>query len=647
MTRNNGYAGNILKVDLSHSKREIIPTEMYHDRFVGGRGIASRIYWDNVRPESKAFDPENMLIFMTGPATATTGFCGSRSQICGKSPLHDRFCYSNLGGSFGGRVKHAGLDGFIITGEAPTPVYLWISENEIEIRKAGHLWGKDAISTRELLKNELGKSASVLTIGTAGENKVTFATLLAENDSSASGGMGAVMGSKNLKAIALTVKGKRKIKTANPEKLAAIKEEIRHLPSASAIFNDIMSSYFHIDGVNEGLRDQICYDCIGGCFRKTFRSETGPKGKHMCQARAFYLKQSVGYHGEMNDVPFKANKLCDIYGVDTQTMEALVMWLEKCGEAGVLSDSQTGLPLSKIGSYEFIEILVKEIAHREGIGEILSLGPHKAADKLGPEAQKMITDYISKTGEKYWYNPRMYIPHGLFYAMEPRFPIQHLHEIGVINMLWGLRHMGLIEEGPTTHDMYKIARRFWGSEAAGDFTTYEGKALASAKIQDRQYAKECLILCDFRFPTLYSGKAEDPVGDPTIESQIHSAVTGRDIDEKGLYEIGERVFNLQRAILVREGHQHRSDDVPQNCDYEIPLEPDDSQFYGIVHGGENGTAGSRQGMVIDHNRFEKMKDEYYEIRKWDVASGKQTSDRLKELDLEDVSEVMKKEGFCS
>ena len=645
MTSNNGYAGNILKVDLSNSKTEIIPTEIHNDRFVGGRGIAAKIYWDNVRPESKAFDPENMLIFMTGPATATTGFCGSRSQICGKSPLHDRFCYSNLGGSFGGRLKHSGLDGFIITGKAPTPVYLWMSENKIEIRKAGHLWGKDAISTRELLKNELGKSASVLAIGTAGENKVTFATLSSENDSSASGGMGAVMGSKNLKAIALTVKGKRKIKAANPEKLAAIKEEIRHIPVPSAIINNGLTSLINTDGLNEGFRDQICYDCIGGCFRKTFRSETGQEGKHMCQSRSFYLFQSLAYHGKMNDVPFKANRVCDLYGVDTLTIEALVRWLEKCVEAGVLSDSQTGLPLSKIGSYEFIEILVKKIAHREGIGEILSLGPHKAADKLGPEAKKMITDYVSRTGQRYYYDPRMYIPNGLFYAMEPRFPIQHLHEIAVINILWALLQMELIKKGPNTHDMYEIARRFWGSEAAGDFTTYEGKALAAAKIQDRQYAKECLILCDFRFPNLYSGKAEDPVGDPTNESQIYSAVTGEDIDEKGLYEIGERVFNLQRAILVREGHQHRTDDVLENCDYEIPLEADISNFGGIVP-GENGTTGSREGMVIDHNKFEKMKDEYYQIRKWDVASGKQTSDRLKELDLEDVSEVMKKEGLC-
>jgi aldehyde:ferredoxin oxidoreductase len=641
MTVNNGYAGNILKVDLSSGKKDIIPTDVYIDRFVGGRGIAAKIYLDHVRPESKAHDPGNMIIFMTGPVTGTTGFCGSRSQICTKSPFHDRFCYSNLGGSFGAKLKHAGFDGFIITGKAESPVYLWISENKIEIRNAGHLWGKDAISSREILKAQLGKSVRILTIGTAGENKVSFATLFADNDSSASSGMGAVLGSKNLKAIA--VKGTTKILPANPDKLKQIKEKIRQIPVPSTAFGDAAADLMGIS--SEGFKDQVCYNCIGGCFRREYHSKDGRQGKHMCQSSIFYNSAALDFYGDLGDVPFIANNICNVYGVDTFTIDAYIMWFERCVKEGVLSERQTGLPLSKIGSIEFIETLVKKIANREGIGEILALGPHKAIEKLGSEARKIPKDYICKTGQRYYYGPRMFIPHGLFYAMEPRLPIQHLHEITVMHMYWGARQTEMLPNGPSTDDMYKIAGRFWGSEAAGDFTTYEGKALASAKIQDRQYAKECLILCDFRFPILYSGLTDDDsIGDPTIENQICSAVTGKDIDEKGLYEIGERVFNLQRAILVREGHRHRLDDMLEKSDYEIPLEPDFTNLNCMVP-GKDGAMESREGMVIDQEKFEIMKDEYYKIRKWDVASGMQTSERLKALNLEDVSEVLRKEGL--
>ncbi|MBI3040981.1 MAG: hypothetical protein HYY80_04965, partial [Chloroflexi bacterium] len=188
------------------------------------------------------------------------------------------------------------------------------------------------------------------------------------------------------------------------------------------------------------------------------------------------------------------------------------------------------------------------------------------------------------------------------------------------------------------------ARKFWGSELAADFSTYEGKALAAKRIQDRQYAKESLILCDFTWPITRARYAEDRVGDSAIESKLVSAVTGREIDESGLYQLGERVLNLHRAIFAREGHRGReSDTLPEPC-YTVPLETDSRNPECLVP-GEGGQAITKKGTVIDREQFEKLKDEYYELRGWDVASGRQTEAKLEELKLGDITEDLRQRGL--
>jgi aldehyde:ferredoxin oxidoreductase len=226
----------------------------------------------------------------------------------------------------------------------------------------------------------------------------------------------------------------------------------------------------------------------------------------------------------------------------------------------------------------------------------------------------------------------MFITTALFYAMEPRLPIQQLHEISILGMLWAARAAGYDNNYITSQVFRAIANRFWGSEIAADFSTYEGKSLAAARIQDRQYAKESLILCDFIWPIMHTGITDDHVGDPTLESKVYSAVTGREIDEEGLYMIGERIFNLQRAILVREGHKGRVDDTLEEFNFDIPLKGDFLNEDCLLP-GEDGKPFSRKGMVLDRKGFEKMKDEYYSIRGWDVSTGLQTLEKLRELKL--------------
>ncbi|MBA7476737.1 MAG: hypothetical protein GH156_02160 [Dehalococcoidia bacterium] len=642
MTLSKGYAGNILRVNLSDGSVDQVPTQDYEDLFLGGRGIAAKVYWDEVPPRINAFDPENRLIFITGPIAGVPGFAGSRWQVCGKSPIHNRFSYCNLGGSWGAELKFAGYDGLVVYGKADRPVYLLVDGERVEIREATHLTGMGAISCRERLKEELGRAFRVVTIGAAGENRVVFAILVADNDSTGSSGLGAVMGSKNLKAIA--VRGtRRKVDVDDVEKARKLRERLRlELKSRFAFDQMILPSLVNPDR----MKKDVCYGCSSGCMRLTYRAMSGVTGKFMCQAGLFYEVRAKRYYGELNEVPFEATKLCDDYGVDTHAIETMIMWLSRCHQAKILTDEITGIPLSKIGSKEFIEALLSKVSHREGFGDVLANGTHKAAETLGSKAQELITDYLTKTGYNSIYGARLYITTGLFYAMEPRLPIQQLHEISVLNMLWAMRTAGMENIHVTSEVMRAIARRFWGSEIAADFSTYEGKALAAAKIQDRQYAKECLVLCDFLWPISHSGLSEDHVGDPTLESQVCAAVTGRDIDERGLYKIGERVFNLQRAIHIREGHKGREDDSLEEFNFTVPLKGDFGNP-GCIVPGKDGEILSRKGMVVEREKFEQMKDEFYQIRGWDAPTGFQKRAKLQELGLGGVAEKLAGEGLLA
>jgi len=631
-----GYAGNILRVNLSTGEISKVPTEIYADKFLGGRGIASRIYWEEVPHEIDAFDPDNRLIFVTGPVCCVPGFAGSRWQICGKSPVGNQFSYCNLGGSWGAQLKFAGFDGLVIFGKADKLVYLYINNETVEIRDAAHLKGRGSIQSREILKDELGKSFRVVAVGPAGENKVYFATLLADANSSGGGGLGSVMGSKNLKAI--TVSGKGKIDVAEPEKIDKLKDLVRKIKSDFVL--DIPTA------PPDKLKKYICYGCINGCMRADYNAEDGDTGKFICQSALFYIVRAQRFYGNSKDAPYLANKFCDDFGMDTRAVETMIMWLNRCNKAKILTEEDTGILFSKIGSVEFIKNLLHKISFREGIGDILANGLYNASEAIGKGSDKLITDYTIKTGENNVYGPRLYITTGLFYAMEPRMPIQQLHEISIQAMMWAFREQGMTDIYLTSDVMRAIGKRFWGSENAADFSTYEGKALAAAKIQDRQYVKESMILCDFSWPIIHSHATEDNMGDPTLESQIYSAVTGKDMDETSLYMVGERVFNMQRANLVRDGHKGRDYDVIDEYNFTVPLKGDFGNTNCIVP-GKNGEVFSRKGLVVDRDEFEKMKDEYYEIRGWDVSTGLQKEGRLEELDLNDVADDLKTKGLLA
>ena len=648
-----GYAGKILRVDLSSNQISEVPTLDYSDKFLGGRGIAAKIYWDEVPPEVSAFDPENRIIFATGPLGGIPPIGGSRWTICGKSAEKQMFSYCNLGGRWGAELKFAGYDVLVVYGKSEKPVYLFINGDKSEIKDASYLWGKDTIETRKVLKAEHSNSARVVAIGPAGENMSVMASFLADGDASGSGQLAASLGAKRLKAIVVKGAG-RKVPIAQPDKFRELADYYRSLKIAfpniewqqiSRWSRDLVLDFRTIPGQEE-MKSEPCYGCLAQCARRSYKAVDGTSGKFLCHSAYFYQPRAERYYREWNEVPYQATKLCDSYGVDTKAIDKILGWLTDHYEAGRLTEENTGLPLSKDGSLEFIEAIVRKISLREGIGDILAQGLEEATKQLVPDATEPMKGAVLLGESSFFdpYGPRLYITNAFIYAMEPTFAIQQLHEIGMVMARWRTWTVGMTDY--PTEAVLTVALKFWGSELAADFTTYEGKAEAAKRLQDRQYAKESLILCDFIWPIYYLELTEDHVGDPTLESKFLSAVIGKVIDEEGLRRFGERVFNLQRAILVREGHSGREfDKLDERC-FTEPLQYDLSNPECVVL-GKNGEIASRKGAVVDRDKFEQMKEEYYQLRGWDPVTGLQRKTQLEELGLGGVAEGLAMRGLLA
>jgi aldehyde:ferredoxin oxidoreductase len=323
-------------------------------------------------------------------------------------------------------------------------------------------------------------------------------------------------------------------------------------------------------------------------------------------------------------------------------------WLNDCYQEGVVGDD-IGLPLSKIGNMDFFTTLVDKITSREGFGDTLAEGTVRASIALGDDAVRLANRHTTRTGfHSNVYSARFFIAHAILFATESTNNIARLHEVAFSMMRWT---MWMASEGTLstvdTDVIRKMAKRFWGDEQAADFSTYAGKAQAAKLIQDRGFAKENLVACDFLYPLMLGHRQNDIIGDPTLESRLLSSVTGIDFSEEAYNETGERSFNLQRAIHAVEGYRTgRTDDVLSETEFESPLDREDGYFSifnpDSLLPGADGEIVSRKGKVIEHDKFEAMMDEYYELRHWDVKSGLQKEETLRSLDLSDIISDLKK-----
>jgi len=645
-----GWTGQLLRIELPSMKTEKIKSLDYAEDFIGGRALASRIYWEEIPQKMGALEPENILMIMSGPLGGTLATACSRWTISAKSPqlYPDQYGFGNAGGFIGAAIKFAGYDGILIHGKAKVLSYILIENEKVELKNAQGLGGLTTDRTMKKLKERHGNDARVVCIGPAGENLVRFAIAYTDQGGAISSGTGAVMGSKNLKAI--VVKGSNKVPVADPGKLHDVNKRIR------ALRKGMNESVYMTEPMLEGIEKYKltpCYACPAGCARASYKHVSGiTEIRKTCAAAFFYMPWDMMYHGKGTEDAFIGTSLCDHFGLDTGEMSNLINWLYKCYKRGILSEAETILPLSKIGSLEFLNSMVDMIVNKEGFGEILALGTRRASIEKGKASEEAGLERVTPSGYvNDSYGARVFLITALFYATEPRNPIIQLHEVNFLLLKWALWYTTSGSMSPfTTDDLRKVAKQVWGSEKSVDFSTYDGKAMAAFLIQNRQHAKETMVACDRYYPIMDTDQKEDHIGDPTFEVQLFEAVTGRKMNYEDYLRLGERSFNLQRAILGREGRAGRKDDILNEFNFTDGVETSDGVF-GMFNPdlelpGPGDQMVVRKGKTVDRAEFERMKDEYYALRGWDVPTGLQTKKKLEELKLGFVISELKKLGLA-
>jgi len=629
-----GWVGKILCVDLSNAKITQFPTQPYAERYLGGRGIAARLYWEAVAPEIRAFDPENRLIFMTGPLVATGVQGASRLVVVGKSPMAfpEGYCYGNIGGFVGAELKKAGFDGVVIEGRAPKPVYLWIHDGEVEIRDGAFLWGQGAYQVEELLQQAHGQKVRFLTSGVAGENRVRTAVIFGSHQSTATAGFGAVMAAKNLKAMAVIGTGKPSV--ADPDRLKELNRyTVKICKRIHLAVPPDMEGSGHANLV-EVIGKGGCYQCGLECTRNKYRYGGRLEGYRKCEAMEYYLPWKYSKADEPVDTLFDAPTIANDYSICTFELRNMIDWLHACHQAGCLTEPETGLPMSKIGTREFLERLLHSIAYREGFGDILAEGMGRVKEKVSDKARAMISPTVAPIGRHDEMPPRAFVTHALLYPMEPRLHHPPLHETAYVWVAWTVNQSQPQLSPVTTKVFHDVAKAFWGSDEAGDVTSYEGKALAAVKIQNRTYIKESLVLCDFVWPITYSFNTPDHVGDPDLEAKLFSAVTGADAEQIDRY--GERICNLQRAILLREGRKLPEADFPPEYNFTVPLPTAEAFGRPTMVPGPGEEVVNAGGNLLDRGKFTRILKEYYRLRGWDEETGLPRPETLAALGLDDL-----------
>ncbi|UCD08866.1 MAG: hypothetical protein JSU79_11000 [Dehalococcoidales bacterium] len=610
-----GWAGKILNINLGRSDISEIDTRPYAEKYLGGRGIASRIYWEKVNHETGAFDPENHLIFVTGPLVATGAQGATRMAVAGKSPMTypERYCYGNIGGHFPAELKKAGYDGLVISGRAQTPVYLLVVDDRIEILDASGLWGKGAYKTGETLQQVHGENIKFLTTGQAGENRVRSAVIFGSHQSTSTAGFGAVMTSKNLKAI--VVKGTGKPQIAYPEKLKELNQyaiQISKRLDLSIPPDVTMSNHGHLlERIGKGQ----CYQCGLVCIRNKYRygKRSDLEDYRRCQAMEYYMPWKYGHEDEPVDTFYNAPILANDYSICTFELRSMINWLYECYRTNSLTEEETGLPLSKIGTEEFLKKLLYSITNREGLGKLLAEGLYRAGQKMPERVRNLLNPGILPVGENDAYLPRSSVVHALLDPMEPRMsrPLFHAGFVRAARMT----NLMNPEASTVTDEVYtRIAEAFWGSTAAADTSGYNGKPLAAVKIQNRAYLEDCLGLCDSGWPIAYSFSKPGSVGDPDLEMKMFEVVTGVSGDKLG--PAMERVTNLQRLIMISEGRKLPEDDYPHEDNFS------EKEYL--------------PGTVLNRVKYLDMLKEYYRLRGWDENTGIPLDYTLEQLGMEDM-----------
>jgi len=600
-----GWMGTVLRVDLTAGtvKKEALKKDIA-ENYIGGRGLGEKYFMDEVDPKVDALSPANKLIFATGPLTGTMGISTGRYDVIAKGPLNDTLASSNSGGYFGAQLKYAGYDMIIFEGKAAKPVYLWINNDKVELRDASRLWGKTVYETDDAVKAETDPEAEVACIGPAGEKLVRFASIMNDKHRAAGRtGVGAVMGTKNLKAVA--VRGTRGIRVADKDgfltTVRAGREKISGNPVTSAglptygsniLVNIInQSGAFPTRNWREAYTEEAdkisgetltgahllhgkgCGSCVVGCGRVAKAmgkyNEVG-EGPEYETAWAFGADCGIF---DM-DAVLKANFLCNELGMDTITMGSTIACAMELYEIGAVDEKTAGYDL-RFGNADAMVELTRATAYREGFGDELAGGSYRLAAKYGHPDLSMTV----KKQEMPAYDPRAIQGIGLEYATSNR---------------GGCHVRG-----------YTISPEILGLPMKMDPAVTEGKPEILKVFQDLTAALSSSGTC------LFSSFA---IGADEITAEL-KAVTGVDYTAEKVVQIGERIWNMERMFILKNGYSEKDDTLPPRL-LKDPI-----------------PAGPAKGEV---SRLPEMLPRYYEVRGWD-KHGVPKKEKLAELGLSSLA----------
>jgi aldehyde:ferredoxin oxidoreductase len=623
-----GWVGNILKIDLTTGQITTEPTEPYVEDYLGGRGLGVRLIYENYEPGTDPLDPGNPLIFNTGPLTGTAMPGSGRVDVTAVSPMSKLRAKSNFGAYWGPELKYAGFDHVIIKGKAEKPSYLLIRDGNVEIRDAEHIWGKDTFDTQKTIQNELGDpEMKVVCIGPAGERLVRFACLITETgDAAGRTGMGAVMGSKNLKAIA--VRGSGGVQVARPEQMLArsleVIEHMREHPAYQELSNwgvarsmsmmydfsffpvgyfedvaweDIINNYKGPEYVEKfQLKNTGCFCCPNRCMNFLDVPGLG-KGVTSCEPWSGF---TGGIWNLDMDVFWQATLLTNRMGMDcTETSASIGLMMELFHEGIITAKDTDGIAMER-GSKDAILGTIQKIADREGYGDLLAEGQKVAAESFSPKAVEKVDQVKGLAPHAYEF--RAFKASGLGQAVGHRGDPLPLRG-SLLEVDW--------HHAPEWFQ--SVAKEQFGSEEAAIPSEYKGKPLSVIISEHMERVADNLGICKWLYGLFIFQDVE-------MATNFFNDVTGKDWDVPRLLNVSERVRNLERMFDVRQGLRRSDDSLPKKF-FDEPL-----------------SKGKYKGAVLDREKFEQMKDEYYELRGWDKQTGIPTRQKLEDLGLKDIAD---------
>jgi aldehyde:ferredoxin oxidoreductase len=631
-----GYHGKILHVDLSSGELEIErPPEEFYRFYMGGSALGLHYVLNNTPPHADPLGPENTLVLALGVLTGAPISGQSRMTAVAKSPLSGAIGDSQSGGFWPAELKFAGFDAIVLYGRAPRPVYLWIHDGQAELRDASHLWGRLTGDVEESLKEELGdKKIEVLQVGPAGERGVRYAAIISmSNRANGRTGMGAVMGSKNLKAIA--VRGKERPAIANAGDLKALarwgatnypdsdvyglgkygtadvlmsQQKAGGLPTynwdsgvfaeAEAISGETMYDTI-LRGAAEGKQERLgrdtCYACTVRCKRVVDVSEGPYRVEHQYGGPEYETLSTFGSYCGVSDLTAiaYANQLCNQYGIDTISCGATIAWAFNAFDAGLLTLEDSGRIDLSYGNADSMVQLTEMIGKRQGFGDLLAEGSARAAEHIGRGTEDLLMTV--KKHEFPAHMPQVKRSLGLIYAVSP----------------FGPDHQSSEHDGALEGDFESYADRLAeiGFTEPQERYSLTDEKVRFALVTEHLYSfMDSVNVCQFVY-----GPAWHLFGAQQLVNTVQ-AVTGWDVTIEEILQVGERRLNMLRAFNAREGFTREDDKLPKKMTKALK-------------------GGRSDGFNFTPSELEKAKDTYYTLAGWDSASGTPTPEKLTELGL--------------